>query len=204
MDNRNNYLYGRVRNELDLRDISSERILPADIYDALSQGQRQIFARIGGIEKRFKINLSEGKSEYGLVPEYNLSSRIIGFITPSTWTYKLNYVEEGKWSEVVKESISVSQPIYVTLFENKLIFYPSPTITGEQITVLAKIKSPSENISNTEEPILDEEWDDALEYYALYKLLKEESFFGKFEHQLKEIKNSTSNKGYPLQRSSVW
>jgi len=205
---RSQRLFGRVRRILEQKGISIQDIQNAEIYDELAEAQKQIFARVG-FERKYNITLDNSEDEYELVVS-SVNDRVCVkgikiFITPSTWTYTLEYVPNTEWNETILSDSTASNPTHATLFDNTLHLYPTPATDGEILTLWAILCLPETDISATIDPEIGEEWNKALEYYALSSLLFDErernDYFLKFREQIGEIKLTKTKKGYPIQKA---
>lgn len=134
----------------------------------------------------------------------NVFKTIKQFILPSTWVYKLDFVSENDWNEIVNSGDTTPQPIKAVLFGNVLTLFPTPLVSGEIIELWTIMKLPETDIYSNVDPELDEEWDDALESYALYKFIGDSTYITLFENQLKEMRKNKVNKGFCLQKKRLF
>ena len=100
--------------------------------------------------------------------------RIRKFIEPTSWKIPLQiFNNEDEWSSFVRsnslESVA-AQPLGVFVWNNRLKLFPVPTVTGDEVEVLAYLL-PSRLIKESVEPEVDLTWDGCLEYSVLDQIL---------------------------------
>jgi hypothetical protein len=183
-----------------------DSVLDAEIYDEISQAQVQIFANLTP-DKKFLVTTINGQTDYRLTKGgVNILSAIRTFILPSTWNYPLEFVSPNQWNDVVNggEFDSLSNPVRATIIGINLVLYPAPSTDNETLTVIGSQKLPESNIDKDTDPELSEEWDKALEDYALWRLLGDGSYYQSYNLMLEQHKNLDAYKGYSIQRPRSW
>jgi len=194
---RREYLLGRVRKILIRNNVGQNDVVNEDIYDALSNGQNQIFALVN-FEREYSIYLIADEAEYELVQsDKDVIGGIKQFITPTAWTYSLTPIRYSYWEEIKKRGLTSTQPLYATIFNNKLILEPAPSTDDEELKIWATLKSPEEDITKDDEPELSIEWDEALKFYALWEILGDKDYCNLFMGQIEILKKNRAKTGIP-------
>jgi hypothetical protein len=108
---------------------------------------------------------------------YDLGSRIFRIrqlIPPKAWKFPVEVINnEETWKSIVRSDRiprTTAQPLWVTVWDNRLKFWPVPIVTGDEIEVLL-FRFPSRAIDETNEPECDKTWDNCLEYSVLDQLV---------------------------------
>ena len=117
---RKNKIYGRVVNTLQ-RILPSYDEIESEIYDRMQQAQDEVIS-ITQLEREFDITLIDGQPDYNLVIN---SKKIVGEIKSivrgtNSVLYPITIIGNSEWDETINNTISSSQPLYATIFDNKI------------------------------------------------------------------------------------
>lgn len=211
---RKNKIYGRVVNTLQ-RILPSYDEIESEIYDRMQQAQDEVIS-ITQLEREFDITLIDGQSDYNLVIN---SKKIVGEIKSivrgtNSVLYPITIIGNSEWDETINNTISSSQPLYATIFDNKIKLYPTPNsdVAGLKLTIICKMNGTNtEVVSNVsaidlEIPSL---FDLAIEYFTIAHLLdqlpqQQAKYFQLFNNQIELKKGLALRKYSPLQTSRNW
>ena len=127
---------------------------------------------------------------------------IKSFVNPSSWRYRIDYINSVDWERKKKEIRHAPQPIIATMFNHALMLYPAPTAV-ETLDLLVILKAPATSIDVNTDPELGSEWDEALKYFALFDLTGDADYYKLFEEQIRLIGASTYSSGGTIQKKMV-
>ena len=174
---RSTNLLGRVRHNLVINGINLITVEDNDIYDALTKTQDKIIAEKKCLDRSVLLPLVINTTDYALTDLEDVNGNIIpiatikGIIRPDTWEYPLDMVSARDWDTVLNDKrnsyypsyyVSSNQPLWFTVFEDMIKFYPAPVAT-ETLTLIAILSASYQDIDEDHEPIIQKYWDHALE-----------------------------------------
>jgi hypothetical protein len=204
---RSQNIYGRIKRVLRIKGVPEDALLLNDIYDEMNEGQKQAMLR-APIEAVKTIAMVVGTTDYALTvtpATREIYGSISRFIRPSTWDYTIQYVYPNEWDDIVNGGgyDDYSNPVRATIFANTLKLYPAPLAVAN-LTVHALLKMPSTDLSKTVEPETPEDYDNAIEEWALWKLLGDVTHLQAFEKQIEIVGNVNGYKGFLIQKPRMW
>ena len=132
--------------------------------------------------------------------------KIRGFIKPTTYNYAITVVSNEEYLLLPDLSISdVGQPLYASVFDDEIYFYPVPTEdnVGDEIKIWAYMHGSESKVSDSNPPETPDIFDDAIELYTLWKFTGEEKLFQHFTRHIKMCQPKVTVKGHILQSARV-
>lgn len=205
MDDRSRVFITRVRKALN--DAGENNIQDEEIYDSGNLAQTQIMLRTASVEKEFTINFKVNKNGYDFEDE---SAFFINRLTPS-WDGDIDYIESPSEFEGYKSETG-SYPTKMTIYGDKVYFYPVPSDSTNKIDIWALQREVIAPMDDDIPPEIPKRCDLALRYWAIADLApgaidkqSQRSYFELFLDQIKLINSRGRNKiALPLETKPNW
>lgn len=164
--------------ERELAKAGEHNILESEILDALNASEVDVCQEWGAIKSQEDLSLIADQDEYTLPPGTHL---ILEREEPSTWTKRLGFTSDPtEFVEFKKRYTNGTQPLMALFFAGKLTFHPAPTAAAT--LPLWLIGVPVTPMKEDGDPSVSEDWDFALRYGALSRLIGGD-WFDKFQHE---------------------
>ena len=203
---RSQYIFGRIRRQLDFLGVPDDKFLDEDIYDSLSQAQDQIISEVA-LEYQFDITLKEDIKVYPLYDNTRPAiDKIKSIMTPSDWRFKLEHIDNSKWNMKSRFQFK-GQPLFCSMIGNNLNVAPTPSadFDSSKISPIAILKSSIHLIDKDTDPDLPLNYDKELENLCLYYLTSKPNFYNDYETVLsKKLDKANPDEIENLQKECYW
>ncbi|GEM_PF-4572945 len=174
-----------------------------ELLSLLSDAQLEVAQRGLAIKAEITFYTEAAEDVYDLGTKI---FRIRKLIEPTTWTTPVEIINnEERWSEIVRsQSLGevTPQPLYATVWNGRLKFWPTPTVTGEEIEVFLYLL-PSRLIDEGTDPEVDLTWDNCLEYGVLDDLMGGD-WTVKYENELSRLGQQNIREALAPTRIKHW
>lgn len=202
----------RDLNQYNMRDLNTAQIL-----FALNKGQETITKLEDLLEADQSITIVTNTAAYAvgyqsgntLLP---IVKRIISIQWPTTWTYPIQWKTKQQFAELITSEPSLNYPLYVTYRNNKLEFWGIPTaaLNGSVLKLHNYLKKQTVDMSDSVEPEILSDYDNALRIFAVYYLLpidheQKDNMYQRFMDE-KDLHAGISNEkhSYPRSLNCTW
>jgi hypothetical protein len=134
---------------------------PDYLLEMINDVHRSLITEHFILKQMDTLTTEAGTARYDLTGTVH---KLIRLDAPSSWMFKVESANSpDEWEDIKRRVIAVSQPMYARVFDNVLEFYPSPTVTGDEVGI-EYFRAPGKPLVLGGDPETPPEWDKAIEY----------------------------------------